>query len=102
MLEHIRTRKDPDYATRVLGGYRMGARAGGAIRGVRILRGADSCPACRAASGVYAIEEAPIIPIAGCTHAAGCRCSYTPVMSYDVDDAPSIGTLPPAGDGGAA
>jgi hypothetical protein len=90
--DHVRTPKDPDYARRVLGRYRLGMKAGGAIRGVRVLSGPDSCPACRAmAQGVYTPDEAPRIPLAECTHPAGCRCAYTAVMAYEEPDAPRSG-----------
>ncbi len=83
---HVRSPKGPDYADRVLGRYRMGARAHGAIRGVRVLAGGDSCPACQAAAErVYTLDDAPTIPIAGCTNSGGCRCAYVPVMAYDAD-----------------
>jgi hypothetical protein len=84
ITSHVRRPKDPSYAKRVLDRYRLGMKAGGAIRGVRVLAGADSCAACRAAAqGEYLPNEAPIIPIAGCTHPEGCRCAYAPVMDYD-------------------
>jgi hypothetical protein len=80
---YIRTPKDASYAKRALDRYRLGMKAHGAIRGVRIVVGADSCSACRAAAeGIYLPDEAPIIPIAGCTHPDGCRCAYRPVMTY--------------------
>jgi hypothetical protein len=87
--DHVRRPKDASYAGRVLERYRLGMRAHGAIRGVRIIAGSDSCPACRAlARGVYSPDEAPIIPIAGCTHPDGCRCAYRAVMTYETFDAP--------------
>jgi hypothetical protein len=95
LREHVRGPKPPDYARRVLDGYRLGIRAAGAIRGVRILTGPDSCRACRALSReVHLPEHAPIIPIAACCHPDGCRCAYSPVMSYeDGDDAEPDGAL---------
>jgi len=83
MMKHVRKPKDASYARIVLARYRLGMKAGGAIRGVRIIAGADSCPACRAAAQtVYMPDEAPLIPIQECTHPQGCRCAYTPVMTY--------------------
>lgn len=79
--------KDAGYAQRVLDRYRLGMRARGAIRGVRIITSDDSCPACRAtADKTFLPDDAPIIPIAGCTHPEGCRCAYTPVMTYEGQD----------------
>jgi len=87
MKRHVRTPKDANYAQRVLDRYRLGIKAHGAIRGVRIIAGPDSCPACKsAADGVYQPDTAPIIPIAGCTHSEGCRCAYTAVMTYQETD----------------
>ena len=82
--EHVRTPKDAEYAQRVLDRYRLGMRARGSIRGVRIITGPDSCAACRAHEGrEYHPDEAPIIPIEGCTHPEGCRCAYSAVMTYE-------------------
>ena len=84
LQEHVRTPKDSQYAQRVLDRYRLGLKARGAIRGVRILTGSDSCPVCQAHAGViYHPDAAPAIPIAGCSHPDGCRCSYTPVMTHE-------------------
>ncbi len=84
LRDFVHSPQTPDYARRVLDRYRLGMRAGGAIRGVRILAASDSCPACQALAGaVYHPDEAPLIPIAGCTHPQGCRCVYRPVMEYD-------------------
>jgi hypothetical protein len=38
----------------------------------------DACPACRSASGRYAIGAAPTIPIVGCANDI-CRCDYLPI-----------------------
>ncbi|RME44079.1 MAG: hypothetical protein D6791_13995 [Chloroflexi bacterium] len=82
--EHVRRPKDADYARRVLDRYRLGIRAGGAIQGVRVITGSDSCPTCRALAGeIYQPDEVPVIPIQGCTHPEGCRCAYTAVMTYE-------------------
>lgn len=82
--DHVRTPKDANYAQRILDRYRLGMRAHGSIRGVRIITGSDSCPACRACAGaVYHPDEAPIIPIVGCTHPEGCRCAYSAAMTYE-------------------
>jgi hypothetical protein len=81
--EHIRTPKDADYARRVLDRYRLGIKAKGAIRGVQIIPGSDACPVCQPlANTVYAPDQAPIIPLAGCPMPEGCCCAYTPVMNY--------------------
>ncbi|HVC34051.1 MAG TPA: hypothetical protein VNL16_11120 [Chloroflexota bacterium] len=82
--DHVRQPKGPDYAQRVLDRYRLGMKARGAIRGVRILTGPDSCPTCRVHAGiVYRLDDAPIVPIAGCSHPGGCHCAYSAVMTYE-------------------
>jgi hypothetical protein len=47
---------------------------------VRISVSNDSCPACRKAEGAYTKEDAPKLPIEGCSHELGCRCFYQPVL----------------------
>jgi hypothetical protein len=84
MQDHVRRPKDAAYASRVLERIRLGMKAHGAIRGVRILPGSGTCLVCRDLSNtVYHPDDAPIIPIAGCPLTGGCRCAYTPVMAYE-------------------
>lgn len=86
LKELTRTPKDTNYAQRVLDRYRLGLKAHGAICGVQIVPGSDSCPVCgELATSVYLPDEAPIIPIAGCPEPGGCRCSYRPVMTYELE-----------------
>jgi hypothetical protein len=47
---------------------------------VRISVAEDCCPACRQAEGAYDKDEAPKLPIEGCSHGLGCRCYYQPVL----------------------
>ena len=71
----------PDYAQKRLAAYRMGMRAGGSIEEIRVLVGEDSCAVCRVhADRVFTPDDAPILPLADCTHPAGCRCIYTLAM----------------------
>jgi hypothetical protein len=84
---HVRRTRDADYAKRVLDRYRLGMKAHGAIRGVRIITGSDSCATCKnLADVVYLPDDAPTIPIAGCALPGGCRCAYTAVMTYEQPD----------------
>lgn len=84
---HVRTPKDATYAQRVLDRCRLGLKAHGAIQGVRIITGAHSCATCQAlAERVYHPDEAPLIPIAGCTSPEGCCCAYTPAMDYELTE----------------
>lgn len=50
------------------------------ISNVIISVAGDACPACVAAQATYAKDEAPPLPIEGCSHAQGCRCFYQPVL----------------------
>jgi hypothetical protein len=47
---------------------------------VRIVVADDACPACLAAEGEFAKENAPALPVRGCSHALGCRCFYEPAL----------------------
>ncbi len=47
---------------------------------VRVLANRDCCPACRAVEGAYYFENAPQLPVDGCSHPDGCRCTYAPVL----------------------
>ena len=47
---------------------------------VRIMVFHNCCPVCRAAEGAYEFDEVPELPIEGCSHPDGCRCSYAPVL----------------------
>lgn len=40
----------------------------------------DACPACREMQGTYAKDDAPQLPVEGCSHALGCRCFYEPML----------------------
>lgn len=47
---------------------------------VLILANADCCPTCRQQQGAYEFDEVPSLPIEGCSHPQGCRCTYAPVL----------------------
>jgi hypothetical protein len=77
--------KTQGYADSILARLRLAVRAGGAIKGVRVISVADACPSCNALGGnVYQPGAAPSIPVAGCTTMVGCRCAYQPVMAFEV------------------
>jgi hypothetical protein len=59
-----------------LGNYKRS----GVVSQVEILCTADSCPTCKATSGIYPIANVPLLPIKNCTHDQGCRCCYLPVV----------------------
>lgn len=50
------------------------------VKYVRVVVSHDCCPACRQTEGAYAKDEAPALPVAGCSHALGCRCFYQPFL----------------------
>ena len=41
----------------------------------------DCCPACREVEGAYPKDQAPRLPVVGCSHSLGCRCFYQPVLT---------------------
>jgi hypothetical protein len=50
------------------------------INYVKIIVYDGCCPACREVEGAYAKEDAPKLPVEGCSHGLGCRCNYLPVL----------------------
>ena len=50
------------------------------VQNVIIANTDDACPACRDKQGTYYKGDAPALPVAGCSHALGCRCFYEPVL----------------------
>ena len=77
--------KPPDYAEKTLAAYRLGMRAKGSIRGVRIEVDEEGCPASRSldANAEYLPDDAPRLPLPECTKDLNCRCVYRPVMTYE-------------------
>lgn len=87
------TEKRDDYAEKTLAAYRLGMRAKGSIVGVRIVVDPNGCEACKALdeTAVYHPDEAPMIPLPGCSKGRHCGCVYRPVMSYMVEDSDETG-----------
>jgi len=50
------------------------------VKLVKVAVSGDACPACRQAQATYAKEQAPALPVEGCSHGGGCRCFYEPVL----------------------
>lgn len=50
------------------------------IQNVILANSGDACPACREVQGMYYADDAPVLPVEGCSHALGCRCMYEPVL----------------------
>lgn len=51
------------------------------VRNVRLVVAHDCCPACQQAEGTYHKDQAPSLPVEGCSHSMGCRCFYEPMLS---------------------
>jgi len=84
---HVNTVKSPDYAEKTLAQYRLGMKALGSIVGVTIRVDEEGCEPSRAldAGLVHHPDDAPRLPLPGCTKGDRCRCVYRPVMKYQVD-----------------
>ncbi len=90
---HQDIKKAPDYAEKTLAAYRLGIKAGGSIRGVRIEIDPEGCAASRTldADAEYHPDDAPRLPLPDCAKGLRCRCVYRPVMTYEPgsrDDGP--------------
>lgn len=51
------------------------------VRNIRLVVAHDCCPACQEAEGTFINEQAPRLPLEGCSHPMGCRCFYEPMLS---------------------
>lgn len=51
------------------------------VKNVRLIVAGDCCPACSAYEGTYEKNEAPALPVEGCSHTNGCRCFYEPMLT---------------------
>jgi len=40
-----------------------------------------ACPTCQAVQATYEKQAVPELPVAGCSCAEGCTCTYLPVLS---------------------
>lgn len=50
------------------------------VNRIRFVVAEDACPACQGYEGSYDKDKVPLIPINGCSHPLGCRCTYKPVL----------------------
>jgi hypothetical protein len=48
---------------------------------VRLMVPDEACPACRALEGTYPKDQAPALPVEGCSEPNGCRCFYEPMLN---------------------
>ncbi len=51
------------------------------VQFIRVAVSDDCCPACRKLEGTYSKDEAPVLPVQGCSHENGCRCFYEPILT---------------------
>ncbi|MBP6015981.1 MAG: hypothetical protein KA586_04615 [Candidatus Promineofilum sp.] len=77
--------KRPDYAEKTLAAYRLGMKAKGSIRGVRIEVDGEGCLASQSLDpdAEYLPDDAPLLPLPECSKGMSCRCVYRPVMTYE-------------------
>ena len=80
--------KPDDYAEKALAAYRLGLKAKGSIVGVRIELGSHRCDQAKQLPSrkMYQPDDAPILPLKGCTYGRKCECIYRPVMIYEVQE----------------
>ena len=50
------------------------------VYAVQVATAEDACPACLAVQGTYPKDQAPHLPVEGCSHPQGCRCFYQPFL----------------------
>ncbi len=98
---HQDMEKAPDYAQKTLAAYRLGMKAKGSIRAVRIEIDPDGCAASRALdpAAEYHPDDAPHLPLPSCPKGGHCRCVYRPVMAYE-GRPPTDDRRPPTTDDG--
>lgn len=48
------------------------------VKGIRVSVNVDACPACQKVRGSYPVDQAPMLPVQGCSNPLGCRCYYEP------------------------
>jgi hypothetical protein len=81
---HQDMEKDPAYADKTLAAYRLGMRAKASIKGVVVQPSENCCEAARQLpkGRTYHPDEAPRLPLPGCSQGRCCACVYRPVMNY--------------------
>ena len=50
------------------------------VRAVRLAVPADACPVCQGLQGTYDKNQAPHLPIEGCSNHNGCCSYYEPLL----------------------
>jgi len=82
---HQEMEKAENYAEKTLAAYRLGMKARGSIAGVRVEVDRNGCAASQSLDGeaVFHPDNAPHLPLPGCSKGRRCGCVYRPVMSYE-------------------
>ena len=69
-----------EYSTRAVALKRY--RANPRVKAIRVVVAADACPVCLSVAGTYPKDAVPKLPVEGCSHENGCRCTYEPLYYY--------------------
>lgn len=79
--------KPENYAEKILAQYRLGMKAKGSIAGVAVVVDEDGCAESQRldAAAIYHPDDAPHLPLPGCTKGGRCQCVYRPVMTYQTE-----------------
>ena len=82
---HRGMEKADNYADKTLAAYKLGIKAGGAIRGVSVCVTEACCQDAQALpeGTVYRPDAAPRLPLPTCPQGRRCPCVYRPVMDYE-------------------
>jgi RNA polymerase subunit RPABC4/transcription elongation factor Spt4 len=51
------------------------------VKNVRLVVPDDACPACRDVEGTYPKDQAPRLPVEGCSEKHGCQAFYEPMLN---------------------
>ena len=51
------------------------------VKNVRLVRSDEACPACRDVEGTYPKDQAPRLPVEGCSEKHGCQAFYEPMLN---------------------
>jgi RNA polymerase subunit RPABC4/transcription elongation factor Spt4 len=55
-------------------------RANPRVKNVRLVARDKACPSCKSYTGTYEKEQAPTLPLEGCSCPHGCTCFYEPML----------------------
>jgi len=55
-------------------------RANTRVKNLRLVVAEEACPTCKAHAGTYEKEQAPTLPLEGCSCPHGCTAFYEPML----------------------